>query len=92
MTFPRVESDLLMAAPSFSRSPVAPVESARSLTQEGRKNGQGCMVPLHKQCSMHDIVLFACVVDGEGVRTYICMEEFEVHTGDVLNVLCVYSL
>ena len=44
MTFPRVESDLLMAAPSFSRSPVAPVESARSLTQEGRKNGQGCMV------------------------------------------------
>ena len=31
MTFPRVDSDLLMAAPSCSRAPVAPVESALSL-------------------------------------------------------------
>lgn len=30
MTFPRAESDLLIFAPSFSRSPVAPVLSARS--------------------------------------------------------------
>jgi hypothetical protein len=30
MTFPRVVSDLLMFAPSFSRCPVAPVELARS--------------------------------------------------------------
>lgn len=28
---PRLESDWLIAAPSFKRSPVAPVESARSL-------------------------------------------------------------
>ena len=31
MTFPRVLSDWLMAEPSFSLSPVAPVESALSL-------------------------------------------------------------
>ena len=31
MQLPRQESDWLMAAPSFRRSPVAPVESARSL-------------------------------------------------------------
>ena len=30
MTFPSADSDLLMLAPSFSLSPVAPVESARS--------------------------------------------------------------
>ena len=31
MTFPRLDNDWLMAAPSLSLSPVAPVESARSL-------------------------------------------------------------
>ena len=31
MTFPRAESDWLIAAPSFNLSPVAPVESALSL-------------------------------------------------------------
>ena len=31
MTFPRLDKDWLMAAPSLSLSPVAPVESARSL-------------------------------------------------------------
>ena len=31
MTFPSVERDLLMLAPSLSRAPVAPVDSARSL-------------------------------------------------------------
>uniref|UniRef100_A0A3P9INP8 Uncharacterized protein n=1 Tax=Oryzias latipes TaxID=8090 RepID=A0A3P9INP8_ORYLA len=31
MTFPRVTRDLLMFPPSFSRTPVAPVASARSL-------------------------------------------------------------
>jgi hypothetical protein len=31
MTFPRVERDLLMAAPSCNLAPVAPVESALSL-------------------------------------------------------------
>ena len=31
ITFPRLDSDWLMAAPSFRRSPVAPVESALSL-------------------------------------------------------------
>uniref|UniRef100_A0A3B5QZ65 Uncharacterized protein n=1 Tax=Xiphophorus maculatus TaxID=8083 RepID=A0A3B5QZ65_XIPMA len=31
MTFPSVTSDLLMFPPSFSRAPVAPVASARSL-------------------------------------------------------------
>lgn len=31
MTFPRVDSDLLMAAPSCRRAPVAPVDSALSL-------------------------------------------------------------
>ena len=31
MTFPRVVKDLLMLAPSLSRVPLAPVESARSL-------------------------------------------------------------
>ena len=30
MTFPRADKDLLILAPSFKRSPVAPVESARS--------------------------------------------------------------
>ena len=30
MTFPRADKDLLILAPSFSRSPVAPVLSARS--------------------------------------------------------------
>lgn len=30
ITFPRAESDRLILAPSFKRSPVAPVESARS--------------------------------------------------------------
>ena len=31
ITFPRLDNDWLMAAPSLSLSPVAPVESARSL-------------------------------------------------------------
>ena len=30
MTFPRADNDLLMLAPSFNLSPVAPVLSARS--------------------------------------------------------------
>ena len=34
MTFPRVERDLLMAAPSCNLAPVAPVESALSLHAE----------------------------------------------------------
>ena len=31
MTLPRADKEVLMAAPSFKRAPVAPVESARSL-------------------------------------------------------------
>jgi len=31
MQLPRLDSDWLIAAPSFNRLPVAPVESARSL-------------------------------------------------------------
>lgn len=31
MTFPKLDSDWLIAAPSFNLSPVAPVDSARSL-------------------------------------------------------------
>ena len=38
MTFPKVERDLLMAAPSFKRVPMAPVDSALSL-HEGRQAG-----------------------------------------------------
>lgn len=37
ITFPSVDRDLLMAEPSFSRSPVAPVESARSLPARSTK-------------------------------------------------------
>lgn len=60
MTFPRVESDLLMAAPSFSRSPVAPVESARSLTEEEvRKRGRGaCM---DTRAAQHVKCVFTCM-------------------------------
>ena len=36
ITFPKAESDLLMLAPSFRRSPVAPVLSARSDPNERR--------------------------------------------------------
>ena len=36
ITFPRLDSDWLMAAPSFRRSPVAPVESALSLVNRNK--------------------------------------------------------
>ena len=36
MTFPKLDNDWFMAAPSLSLSPVAPVESARSLLK-GKK-------------------------------------------------------
>ena len=36
MTLPSAESEVLIAAPSFKRAPVAPVESARSLWNKKR--------------------------------------------------------
>lgn len=38
ITVPKVTKDLLIFAPSFSRSPVAPVELARSLSKGNRSN------------------------------------------------------
>ena len=50
MQFPNAESDLLMAAPSLSRAPVAPVPSTRSLparsTSETRERVSMSSVPL----------------------------------------------
>lgn len=48
MTLPRVESDLLMAAPSCSLAPVAPVDSALSLWIKiipGGGGGEGSTMP-----------------------------------------------
>ena len=41
MTLPSEDRDWLMAAPSFKRSPVAPVDSARSLTNKETRNITG---------------------------------------------------
>ena len=51
MQLPRADKDWLMAAPSFKRSPVAPVLSARSLKKKRSVSG-GKIAKISERCDI----------------------------------------
>ena len=77
MTFPRADRDLLMLAPSFSRSPVAPVLSALS-------------DPAGKHMTAYDYVILQNMLTLHEVQT-ICLTAVKVQQDDTM-VTVIHSV
>ena len=77
MTFPRADRDLLMLAPSFSRSPVAPVLSALS-------------DPAGKHMTAYDYVILQNMVTLHEVQT-ICLTAVKGQQDDTM-VTVIHSV